>query len=269
MHRTIKTFNLIAVYTATLIVVTALPVAAQFAKWPAGDETGGPLALRAYGSGVIVPALREAAIEFGRQKGIIVNITAGPVQTWKKQAIQDADLIFADSEQMMNTFVQRDLPAIIDPMSVRTLSLHPSGIVVRTGNPKGIKAIKDLCKPGIKILVVAPPEGGGMWEEAAKSEGGDKLVEALRPNIGFYTASTVEAKAVWLGEPGCDAWLDLTPGHTKSPKVITAQENAIYRACVIAVTNRSTQRFSAEEFAAFIESPEGQAIFFKRSAATQ
>jgi accessory colonization factor AcfC len=251
------------------IALTALPAAAQFAKWPAGDETGGALALKAYGSGVIVPAVRQAAIEFGRQKGVIVNITDGPVQAWKKQAIRDADLIFADSEQMMNNFVQRDLPAIIDPMSTRTLSLHPSAIVVRAGNPKGIKGIKDLGKPGIKILVVAPPEGGGIWEEAAKSSGGGKLVEALRANIGFYTASNMEAKAVWLSEPSCDAWLDLNAGQIKSPKVITAQENAIYRSCVVAVTNRSTQRFAAEEFAAFIESPEGQAIFLKRVGSPQ
>lgn len=269
MHRTMKIFHLTAVYATMLIIVTALPAAAQFAKWPAGDEAGGALALRAYGSGVIVPAMREAAMEFGRQRGIIVNITAGPVETWKKQAIRDGDLIFADSEQMMNTFVQRDLPAIIDPMSTRTLSLHPSAIVVRTGNPKGIKGVKSLGKPGIKILVVAPPEGGGMWEEVARSAGGDALVEALRANIGFYTASNIEAKAVWLSEPDCDAWLDLTAGQTKSPQVITAQEKAIYRSCVVAVTNRSMQRFQAEEFAAFIESPEGQAIFFKRSAAMQ
>jgi accessory colonization factor AcfC len=227
------------------------------------------MALRAYGSGVIVPAMREAAVEFGRQKGIIVNITAGPVQTWKKQAIRDADLIFADSEQMMNNFVQRDLPAIIDPLSARTLSLHPSVIVVRTGNPKVIKGIRDLGKPGMKILVVAPPEGGGMWEEAAKRAGGDTLVEALRTNIGFSATGNMEAKALWLSEPSCDAWLDLTAGQTQSPKVVTAQENAIYRSCVIAVTNRSTERFSAEEFAAFIESPEGQAIFFKRSGSVQ
>jgi accessory colonization factor AcfC len=269
MHWTIKTFNLIAVCTAVLIALTALPVAAQFAKWPAGDETGGALALKAYGSGVIVPAMREAAVEFGRQKGVIVNITAGPVLTWKKQAIRDADLIFADSEQLMNNFVQRDLPAIIDTMTTRTLSLHPSTILVRSGNPKRIKGIKDLGKPGIKILVVALPEGGGIWEEAAKSAGGEKLVEALRPNIGFYTASNMEAKGVWLSEPGCDAWLDLNPEQIKSPKVITVQENAIYRSCVVAVTNRSTQKFVAEEFAAFIESPEGQAIFFKRSAPTK
>lgn len=269
MHRTIRTFHLIAVCAATIIALTALPAAAQFAKWPAGDEAGGALALRAYGSGVIVPAMREAAMEFGRQRGVIVNITTGPVQSWKQRAIRDADLIFADSEQMMNNLVQRDLPAIIDPMSTRTLPLHPSAIVVRTGNPKGIKGIKDLGKPGIKILVVAPPEGGGMWEEAAKSAGGDKLVESLRANIGFSATGNMEAKALWLSEPDCDAWLDLTAGQTKSPQVITAQENAVYRSCVIAVTNRSTQRFQAEEFAAFIESPEGQAIFLKRSGSMQ
>ncbi len=265
MLRTIKTVNLPAVCVTLLIVFTALSANAQNAQWQTTDETG-PLVLRAYGSGVTVPAMREAALVFGKQRGSIVNITAGPVQTWKKQAIRDADLIFADSEYMMNSFVQRDLPAIIDTMTIHTLSIHPSAILVRTGNPKGIKGIKDLGKPGIKILVVAAPEGGGgMWEDAARSAGGNKLVDEIRANIGFYADSNMEAKSLCLSEPGCDALIAITPGQTKSLKVITAQEDAIYRSSVIAVTNRSMQKALAEEFANFIESPEGQAIFLKSS----
>ena len=264
MDQTIKTFHLSAAFAVVLIVISALYAHAQNAKWPAPDETG-PVALRAYGSGVTVPAMREAALAFGRHRGLVVNITAGPVQTWKKQAMRDGDLIFADSASMMNSFVQRDLPAVIDTMTIRTLSLHPSAILVRTGNPKAIKGIKDLGKPGMKILVVAAPEGGGMWEDAARSAGGDKLVDALRANIGFYAAGSMEAKALWLSEPGCDAWLALTPGQTKSLKVITSQEDAIYRSCVLAVTKRSMQSILAQEFADFIESPEGQVIFLKRS----
>jgi accessory colonization factor AcfC len=268
MHRTRKTAHLTVLFVAVLIVLTGLSAHAQKAQFPASDETG-PLVLRAYGSGVVVPAMREAALVFGSQRGALVNITAGPVQTWKKQAIRDGDLIFADSEYMMNGFVQRDLPAIIDTLTTRTLSIHPSVILVRTGNPKGIKGIKDLGKAGIKILVVGSPEGGGMWEEAAKSAGGDKLVDALRANIGFYAASAMEAKSLCLSEPGCDAFLSLTPGQTKNLKVISAQEDAIYRSCVIAVTHRSMQKALAEEFADFTQSPEGQAIFLKHSGEVQ
>jgi accessory colonization factor AcfC len=264
MHRTLRTVTVQAVCGALFISLTALPAAAQFAKWPAQEETGA-LALRVYGSGITVPAMREAALLFGKRRGVIVNITAGLVQAWKKQAIRDADLIFTDSEYMMNSFVQRDRPAVIDTTTTRTLSLHPSSILVRSGNPKGIKGIGDLGKPGLKILVVATPEGGGMWEAVAKSAGGDKLVDALRGNIAFYAANSLEAKSLWLSEPSCDAWLALTPGQTKSPKVITAQEDAIYRSCVIAVTSRSMQRALAEDFADFIESPTGQAIFLKYS----
>jgi accessory colonization factor AcfC len=265
VHRTIRTYALRALCGAFFIALGALSASAQNAQWPAPDKTG-PVSLRAYGSGVTVPAMREAALVFGKQRGVIVNITAGPVQTWKKQAIRDADLIFADSEYMMNSFAQRDLPAIIDTMTIRTLSIHPSAILVRTGNPKGIKGIKDLGKPGIKILVVAAPGGsGGMWEEAARSAGGNKLVDEIRANIGYYAESNMEAKSLCLSEPGCDALLALTPGQTKNLKVITAQEDAIYRSCVIAVTHRSMQKALAEEFVNFIKSPEGQAIFLKRS----
>ncbi len=265
MHRTIRTYTVQAVCAALFIALGALWASAQNAQWPAPDKTG-PLSLRAYGSGVTVAAMREAALVFGKQRGIIVNITAGPVQAWKQQAIRDADLIFADSEYMMNSFAQRDLPALIDTMTTRTLSIHPSAILVRTGNPKGIKEIRDLGRPGIKILVVAAPKGGrGLWEEAARSAGGNKLVDEIRANIGFYAESNMEAKSLCLSEPGCDALLAITPGQTKSIKVITVQEDAIYRSCVIAVTNRSMQKALAEEFADFIKSPAGQAIFLKRS----
>ena len=268
MHRTIRTYTVQAVCGALFIALGALSASAQNAQRPAPDKTG-PLSLRAYGSGVTVPAMREAALVFGKQRGIIVNITAGPVQAWKQQAIRDADLIFADSEYMMNSFAQRDLPALIDTKTIRTLSIHPSAILVRTGNPKGIKGIKDLGKPGIKILVVAAPKGGGMWEDAVRSAGGNKLVDEIRANIGFYAESNMEAKSLCLSEPGCDALLAITPGQTKSLKVITAQEDAIYRSCVIAVTHRSMQKALAEEFANFIKSAEGQAIFLKRSGEAQ
>jgi len=264
MHRAIKAFNLKVLLVALLIAITGMSASAQNAKWLAPDETG-PVALRVYGSGAIEPAMREAALEFGKQRGMMINIIAGPVQTWKKQAIRDADLIFADSEYMMNSFVQRDLPLIIDTMTLRTLSVHPSAIIVRTGNPKGIRGIKDLGKPGIKILVVAAPEGGGMWEDVARKAGGVKLVDAIRANIAFYAESNMDANSLCLNEPRCDAFLAITPGQTKSLKVITAQEDAIYRSCVIAVTHHSMQKGLAEEFANFIKSPEGQAIFLKRS----
>jgi ABC-type molybdate transport system substrate-binding protein len=80
-------------------------------------------------------------------------------------------------------------------------------------------------------------------------------------NLSLCNLSTTSPSST----SGCDALLAITPGQTKSIKVITVQEDAIYRSCVIAVTNRSMQKALAEEFADFIKSPAGQAIFLKRS----
>jgi accessory colonization factor AcfC len=262
MHPKMGKSSVKAVCAALFVALTVFSANAQNAPLPAKDEAA-LFVLRVYGSGVMVSAMREAARVFGQQKGVIVNINAGPVQTWKNQAIRDGDLVFCDSEYMMNSFVRRDLPAVIDPATIRTLSLHPSSILVRTGNPKGIKGIKGLGKPGIKIMVVAGPDEPGMWEDAARSAGGDKLVDDIRRNIVLYAVSSAEAKSLWSSDPSCDAWPVLTSGQQKSPQVITAQEDALYRSCVIALTNRSMQKALAEEFADFIVSAEGQAIFFK------
>ena len=122
------------------------------------DKTG--VILRVYGPGGPAPAMREAAQAFGKMKKITVEVTAGPTASWKEQAVQDADLIFSGAEHMMTDFVQKDLPGVIDPSSIRTLYLRPSAILVHPGNPKNIQGVKGLAKPGVHILVV---QGAGKW----------------------------------------------------------------------------------------------------------
>lgn len=223
--------------------------------------------LRAYGPGGPAPAMREAAKVFGARKGITVEVTAGPISTWKDQAIKDADLIFSGSEYMMTDFVRKDFPGLIDTSTIRTLYLRPSAILVRPGNPKGIRGIKDLAKPGIKILVV---EGAGqvaMWEDVAGRTGNVKLLDAIRRNIGFFATNSAEAKKIWNSDMSYDAWLTWTIWQKESPEsaelVNTEPEYTIYRSCGIAITNRSEQKALAKEFADFLQSEEGKEIFVK------
>jgi accessory colonization factor AcfC len=223
--------------------------------------------LKAYGPGGPVPAMREAAKAFGVKRGVSVEVVAGPTSLWKEQAMKNADLIFSGSEYMMTDFVRKDLPGLIDTSTIRSLYLRPSAILVRPGNPKGIKGIKDLAGPGIKILVVEGAGQVGMWEDVAGRTGSVKLVDGIRRNIAFFAANSAEAKKLWNGDMTFDAWIIWTIWQKENPAsadlVPIAPENTIYRSCGIAITNRSGQKTLCKEFADFLQSSEGKDIFVK------
>ncbi len=263
MKRKSFKFALSITITAILAILLQTVVSAQETA-PAGKTS---VILRAYGPGGPAPAMREAAKVFGEMKGIKVEINAGPTTTWKDQAMKDADLIFSGSEYMMTDFVQKDLPALIETATIRTLYLRPSAILVRPGNPKGIKGIKDLVKPGLRILVVQGAGQVGMWEDVAGRTGNVKLVDAVRRNIGSFASNSAEAKKLWASDLTYDVWLIWTIWQKESPAsadlINTGPENTIYRSCGIATTNRSENKVSGQEFADFLQSAEGQAIFVK------
>jgi accessory colonization factor AcfC len=243
-----------------LVATTAGAQASAPAEKPA-------VTINAYGPGGPAPAMREAAQVFGAKKGVTVAITAGPTAKWKDQAMQDADLIFSGSEYMMHDFANKDLPGLIDPATIRTLYLRPSAILVRPGNPKKIKGIKDLAKPNLKVLVVAGAGQVGMWEDVAGRTGKVKLVDGVRRNIGFSAPNSAEAKKIWNSDMTYDAWLIWTIWQKESPAsadlVKTEPENTVYRSCGLALTQRSPQKALVTEFADFVQSPEGKAIFVK------
>jgi accessory colonization factor AcfC len=263
MKQTVISFS-IRIALAALLMALVVPCAIAQQAPPAEKSA---IILKAYGPGGPAPAMREAAKVFGAEKGTMVEITAGPTPTWKDQAMKDADLIFSGSEYMMTDFVRKDVPGLIDTSTIRTLYLRPSAILVRPGNPKGINGIKDLAKPGIKILVVEGAGQVGMWEDVAGRTGSVKLVDGIRRNIGFFAANSAEAKKIWNSDMSYDVWLIWTIWQKESPAsadlVNTEPENTIYRSCGIALTNRSEQKALAKEFADFLQSAEGKGIFVK------
>ena len=252
--------------TARVTVLLAPIPAALAAQEPAAPSTFAAI-VRVYGPGGPAPAMREAAARFGARKGITVIVSAGPTPAWKDQAAKDADLIYSGSEYMMTDFVRRDLPGVIDTSTIRTLYLRPSALLVRPGNPKGITSIRDLTKPGIKVLVVEGAGQVGMWEDVAGRTGDARLVGDVRRHIGAFAANSAEAKKLWNGDASYDAWLIWTIWQKENPAsadlVSIEPEHRIYRSTGIAVTHRSALRGAASAFADFLQSDEGRAIFEK------
>ena len=221
--------------------------------------------LHIYGPGGPLPAMKAAAAAFGGAHGVEIEVTAGPTPTWINAAKSDADMIFSGSEAMMSDFLTA-LPQI-DPATVQPLYLRAAAILVRPGNPDHITGLADLLKPGRRILVVNGAGQQGLWEDVAGRLGSIDDVRAFRSNIAKVAGNSALARQAWIEDKSLDAWLIWTIWQKANPsladEVAITGDRAIYRDTGIALTVRGEQRGEAKQFAAFLASPQGAAIFAK------
>jgi accessory colonization factor AcfC len=217
--------------------------------------------------------MKEAAVEFGHRRGVHVVVTGGPTPQWLAAARGNADVIFSGAEHMMTDFVKQlgdtagggPRPGRIDESTIRPLYLRTVAILVRPGNPKGIRGFEDLLRPGTKVLVVQGAGQTGLWEDVAGRTGDIGVVRAFRRNIGAVAANSGEAKDRWTRDSTFDAWLIWNIWQVANPTladvVPVAERWRVYRDAGVALTAKGRGRESAREFVAFLESPEGARIF--------
>ncbi len=181
-------------------------------------------------------------------------------------AEQDADVVFSGSETMMTDFIAA-FGDSIDPMTVTPLYLRPAAILVRPGNPGHITGIKDLLKPGHRVLVANGAGQNGMWEDVAGRLGDIASVRAFRPNIVAYAGSSALARQAWTEDKSLDAWLIWSIWQASNPaladQVAIEPEYRIHRDAGVVLTQRGTTKAQAKDLAAYLASPDGAKIFAK------
>lgn len=222
--------------------------------------------LNVYGPGGPAPAMKEAAGAFEKKTGIRVTVTAGPTPEWIEKAKSDADVIYGGSEHMMTDFVGA-MEGRIQEAEVLPLYLRPYSILVRPGNPEKISGVKDLLRPGIKILVVNGAGQTGAWEDMAGRKGNIETVKSLRRNIVAYAKNSAEARQKWIDEPAIDAWLIWNIWQVANPDLAEVvkieRDYAIYRDTNVVLTTQGKTKPAAQRFVDFLASPEGARIFRK------
>jgi accessory colonization factor AcfC len=189
--------------TSALLALSAVASAAN-TSMQAGAAQDTPV-LHVYGPGGPLPAIKEAADAFGREKHIRIVVTGGPEPKWLHDAQQNADLIFSGSEDMMSDFQVAMQGAWTQPPS--PLYLREAAILVRPGNPTHIKGLQDLMKPGHRILVVNGAGQRGLWEDVAGRQGDIASVAKFRANIAIVSPNSGDARTDWINDKSLDAWL--------------------------------------------------------------
>ncbi len=265
----VQTLRLPFVRAGALLLVLAAASSGQAAS--SGRET-----IHIYGPGGPLPAMKEAAAEFSRLRGVQVEVVGGPTTQWLEKAKSDADIIFSGAEHMMTDFIGQlnDAPAgQIDVATVDPLYIRPAAILVRPGNPKRIRRFEDLLRPGVKILAVQGAGQTGMWEDMAGRTGDIAVVRVLRRNIGAVAPNSADAKKLWTEDKSYDSWLIWNIWQVANPTladvVSVAPKWRIYRDCGTALTVSGREKAGAHDFVSFLRSREGAKIFAKWGWITQ
>jgi molybdate transport system substrate-binding protein len=138
-------------------------------------------------------------------------------------------------------------------------------ICVQKGNPKKIRGLEDLARPGLTLGLAKAGAVclGDVSEEILTSAG---LLDAVRKNVLIYAASCeLTQQLVQLGEVdaviGWDSFAAWTPDKIETVPI--AAKYMRVRNVPAALTVYSTQQKAAREFIAFLTSKQGQAIFAK------
>lgn len=246
-----------------MTVLVLLPAAAIAARGrPAGAQTAAPV-LRAYGPGGPLAPMRECAEVFSRERGVKVEVTAGPEATWIERARADADLVFGGAEYMLTSFAANH-PGFLDGATRDEIAPRAAAILVRKGNPKRIRSLRDLTRPGVRLVDVNGAGQLGLWEDLAGRQG---LIPGIRRNIVLSTSTSADAIERWKADPGLDAWITFASWHHRLEDVTDLvrlpEGETLYRGTPVALAARTEDRALALEFVAFLKSPRGRAVFRK------
>jgi molybdate transport system substrate-binding protein len=214
------------------------------------------------------PPTEEAARTFEKKTGIKVNVVFGGSGFVLSQMSlgKKGDIYFPGSSDYMEIAKKKGL--VFPETETPVVYLVPA-INVQNGNPKNIRSLQDLTRPGIRVAI-ANPEGvcvGLYAVEIIEKNLNPEQKAAFRKNLVTYmescekTATAVSFKAV----DAVIGWEVFRHWDPKRIETIPLKKQEIVRIgyIPIAVSKFTANRPLAQKFIDFILSAEGRAFFRK------
>ncbi len=216
-----------------------------------------------YGPGGPQATVDECAKAFSKKFKVPVKVTAGPEDGWIEKAKQNADVVFGGAEYMLTQFATKH-KGFLDSTTTTQLYKRAAGILVRKGNPKNIKPLKDLTKKGIRLLNIDGAGQLGMWEDLA---GKQNLIAGIQKNIGGSYSNTALGIDAWKMDTTYDAWITFASWHYRLKDITTLVKipiaHTVYRGTPISVTTITNHKNEALQFLKYLQSAEAHKTFIK------
>ncbi|MBU1743449.1 MAG: molybdate ABC transporter substrate-binding protein [Proteobacteria bacterium] len=214
------------------------------------------------------PPTEEAAKAFEKKTGVKVDLVFGGSGFILSQMMlaKRGDIYFPGSSDFME--IARKKGAVVAETEKKVVYLVQA-INVQKGNPKGIRNLRDLARPGLRVAI-ANPEGvcvGLYAVETIEKEFSAAEKAALRRNLVNYTESC-EKTATAVSLKTVDAVIGWSVFQHWDPariETIPLKKSEIIRIGYIpvAVASFSNNKARARQFIDFLLSEEGSAIYRK------
>ena len=168
------------------------------------------------------------------------------------------DLAISGAEYLLD---DGEVRGIVVKGQRRFIACRRSAIVVPAGNPKGIRSLEDLAKPGVRVGVSVIDCLKGLWEDVAARAG---LGEAIGRNIAYHAngcIAIVEAVAERKVDAvfGWSAFSHLVPGRIEIVELPKDQQ--VMRGTGVGLLSFAKQPEAATRFMDFLITPESRACY--------
>lgn len=228
---------------------------------PAGPALAQSRALKLYAPGGVEALMKDCGTLFERETGVKVEVITEVESKWIDQARQEGDLFLGGTEAIMSDFIARH-PDLAEASTRTSLYVRGAGIVVRKGNPKQIRSVADLARPGMRLINV---NGQGLFGLMEDSAGHTGHLAAIQANRVLTVAGGAFAKAKWQAMPELDAWVTLEPWHRAMADmadfVPMSEPGHIHRGASIVTFRRSTLQQDAAAFTRLLKTERAHALF--------
>ncbi|MHC4191720.1 MAG: extracellular solute-binding protein [Planctomycetota bacterium] len=168
------------------------------------------------------------------------------------------DLAIAGAEYLLD---DGEVRGIVQRHQRRTIAYRTSAIIVPAGNPKNIRCVEDIAKPGVRVGVSVIDCLKGLWEDVSGRLG---LLDKIRENICYYANGCIAiVEAVATGEVdaafGWTAFQHLEPERIETIEMPEAQQ--VSRGTGVGMLSFAKQTEVATQFMDFLASPESHQFY--------
>lgn len=209
------------------------------------------------------PALEEAARAFEKKTEIKVELhfSGSGTMLSEMKISKRGDLYIPGSPDYI---YMAEGEGLIDPQTVEIIAYLVPAISVQKGNPKNIRALEDLTKPGVRVGI-GNPEAVCVGLYAVEVLEYNHLLDQVQKNIVTHAESCSKTAAL-IGLKEADAiigWDVFSKWNPDTTETVYLKPEQIPRLAYVpaAISTYSEDRKSAQEFIDFLVSKDGQAIF--------
>jgi accessory colonization factor AcfC len=168
------------------------------------------------------------------------------------------DLAIAGAEYLLD---DGEVRGIVQRHQRRTIAYRRSAIIVPAGNPKNIRSVEDLAKPGVRVGVSVIDCLKGLWEDISGRLG---LLDKIRRNICYYANGCIAiVEAVADGQvDAAFAWTAFQHLEPERIEIIEMpKEQQVLRGTGVGLLSFAKGIEAAKEFMDFLTSPQAREFY--------